>query len=234
MKKYLLILLLIGQFGNAQYNLFARQNFAKPASGSMPLTGLISYYKLDSNALDYYSSNNSVVDTDLTYVSGKVNNAVSLNGTSSKINFGIPTDFNISIGTLSAWIKTSGAGASYRSIFCKDVAWGMFLLDGVFGTYSWGSPVGFKSTGVNLNDGNWHHVVFVFDSGTANNYLYIDSVLALTTSMSIGNLTQSVFIGGNTVGQNFNGIIDEVSIYNVKLTQTDIDNIYNSGNGRTL
>jgi len=32
MKNYLLILLLIGQFSNAQYNLFARQNFAKSAS----------------------------------------------------------------------------------------------------------------------------------------------------------------------------------------------------------
>jgi len=32
MKKYLLFLLLIGQFSNAQYNLFARQNFAKSAS----------------------------------------------------------------------------------------------------------------------------------------------------------------------------------------------------------
>jgi len=32
MKKYLLILLLVSSFGNAQYNLFARQNFAKSAS----------------------------------------------------------------------------------------------------------------------------------------------------------------------------------------------------------
>jgi hypothetical protein len=34
MKKYILILLLVSTFGNAQYNLFARQNFAKTASST--------------------------------------------------------------------------------------------------------------------------------------------------------------------------------------------------------
>lgn len=198
-------------------------------------TGLVSYYKLDSNSNDSYGSNNGT-DTSVSYVSGKVNNAGSYNGSTSKTIIGNPANLQLSTGTVSFWVKTSSPGGSYRNLFGKQSAYGMFLLDGILGYYNWGTfgGSGFKSTGVDLRDGNWHHIVFVFESGTANNKVYLDGVLKLTSSMSIGSQSDNVGIAFYYSGQNINAQFDECSIYSTKLTQNEIDLLYNSGNGTTL
>jgi len=204
-------------------------------TSSVPTTGLVSYYKLDSNSNDIYGSNNGT-DTNVSYVSGKVSNAASYNGTTSKTVIGNPANLQLSTGSVSCWIKTSAAGSSYRAIFSKENAYGLFLVDGVLGFYNWGSfgGSGFKSTGVNLNDNLWHNLVLVFESSTANNYIYVDGVLKLTFSMSVLNQSNNLLIGLNSTSQYINALIDETPIYNTKLTQTEIDLIYNSGNGTTL
>lgn len=197
-------------------------------------TGLISYYKLDSNSKDYYNSNNGT-DTSVSYITGKISNAGSYNGTTSKTVIGNPIDLQISSGTISCWIKTTNPGASYRHIFGKPNAYSMFLVDGIFGIYSWAGASGFKTTGVDLRDGNWHHIAFVFESGTSLNYLYVDGVLKLTTSMTISNQATNFEIGESTPNnQKINALIDEGSVYNAKLTLAQIQLIYNSGNGITL
>jgi hypothetical protein len=202
-------------------------------TSAVPTTGLVSYYKLDSNSNDTFGSNNGT-DTSVSYIAGKINNAGSYNGSTSKTLVGNPANLQLNTGTISCWIKTSGAGSSYRSVFGKIQAYNMFLVDGVFGIYSWAGVSGFKSTGMSLNDGLWHHLAFVFDSGTSLNYLYVDGVLKLTTSMTVATQSDNVCIGSSNSIQNFNGLIDEANIYNVKLTQNQIQLLYNSGTGTTL
>ncbi len=199
-------------------------------------TGLISYYKLDSNSNDIFGSNNGV-STSVSYVSGKVNNAGSYNGTTSKTIIGNPTNLQLNSGTISCWIKASASGSSYRSVFGKTLAYNLFLVDGVLMCYNWGSfgTTGNKSTGVNLNDGNWHHIVFVFDSGVTNgSKIYIDNVLSLTFSMSVLNQTDNVCIGSSNSTQFINALIDEPNIYSTKLTATEINILWNGGAGTTL
>lgn len=200
-----------------------------------PFTGLVSYYKLDANSKDIYSGNNGI-DTSVSYVAGKIGNAASFNGSGSKTIVGNPANLQLSQGTISCWIKTSGSNTSYRSIFGKIQAYNLFLVDNVLVVYNWGSfgGSGNKSTGINLNDGLWHHVALVFESGTALNYVYIDGVLRLTFSMSVLNQTDSFCIGSSNSSSYFNGLIDEASVYNTKLSQSQIDLIYNLGNGITL
>jgi hypothetical protein len=208
---------------------------ATTVTSSVPTTGLVSYYKLDSNSNDIYGSNNGT-DTNVSYVSGKVSNAASYNGTTSKTVIGNPANLQLSTGSVSCWIKTSAAGSSYRAIFSKENAYGLFLVDGVLGFYNWGSfgGSGFKSTGVNLNDNLWHNLVLVFESSTANNYIYVDGVLKLTFSMSVLNQSNNLLIGLNSTSQYINALIDETPIYNTKLTETEIDLLYSSGQGTTL
>lgn len=204
-------------------------------TSAVPITGLVSYYKLESNSNDSQGSNNGT-DTSVTYASGKVSNAAVYNGTTSKTIIGNPANLQLNTGSISCWIKTSSAGSSYRSIFGKTDAYNMFLVDGVLIVYNWGSygGSGAKSTGVNLNDGLWHHLVFVFESGTANNFIYLDGVLILTFSMSVSNQSNNVCIGSSNSSQYLNGLIDEANVYNVKLTQNQIDILYNLGTGTTL
>ena len=205
------------------------------ATTGVPTIGLVSYYKLDSNSNDNWGSNNGT-DTSVSYVAGKIGNAGSYNGTTSKTVIGNPANLQLSTGTISCWIKASASGGSYRSIFGKTLAYNMFLLDGVLIVYNWSSygTTGNKSTGINLNDNLWHHIAFVFESGTALNYLYIDGVLKLTFSWAVLNQSDNFCIGSSNSIQNINALIDEGTVYSTKLTQNEIDLIYNSGNGTTL
>ena len=141
---------------------------------------------------------------------------------------------NINTGSVSAWIKTSNAGNSYRGIVVKQLAYGMFLRDNLFVIYDWSS--GEKSTGINLADGNWHFVGFTFQSGvTDGTKLYIDSQLKLTTTLTISNQNEGVAIGAGVnpaSAQFFTGLIDEVRIYSQALSLAEIQKHYAEGLGR--
>ena len=85
-------------------------------------------------------------------------------------------------------------------------------------------------------DGNWHHVVGVRDSVNINLYLdgsLIDST-ADTTDTSIDS-TNPLLIGAGTtvntgvIGNFFEGLIDEVSIWDTALSSDAVTEIYNSG-----
>jgi hypothetical protein len=72
-----------------------------------------------------------------------------------------------------------------------------------------------------VNDGKWHHIAAVRQSGTK--YLYIDGVLAATGSNGntiSGNGTLE--IGAYTGSYNFKGLIDDVKIWNTARTQVQV------------
>ena len=76
------------------------------------------------------------------------------------------------------------------------------------------------------------HIVIAFDSGDTKFYVNGDLKETLTTTF-----TPSGF-SGLTIGnreehtqQSVQGVIDEIGIWNKKLTQTDVTNLYNSGAG---
>ena len=79
-----------------------------------------------------------------------------------------------------------------------------------------------------LNDGKWHHVAAVYSlNGKQNNIaLYVDGVLdtsgSIPTNINTGNAV-NVRIGQRVDGiNNFDGDIDEVRIFNVARSQSDI------------
>jgi hypothetical protein len=89
-----------------------------------------------------------------------------------------------------------------------------------------------------LSSGVWHHLAVVFDkSQTGGNevQLYLDGVLqevnrslyASTNTNNFGNDPLYVFSRGGT-GEFDSGAIDDLRIYNVALTATQIQQIYNS------
>lgn len=156
---------------------------------------------------------------------------LALDGNGDYVDAGNNASVQLTKGTLSAWIKTSNAGTSYRGIVAKQGAYSMFLLDNVFVTYSWGSPVGGKSSGVTLNDNIWHHVVCTFQSTVTNGTLcYVDGVSVLTTTISVSSQSANLQVGyANANPQYFTGSIDDVRIYNQSLSLAQIQEIYLAG-----
>ena len=90
------------------------------------------------------------------------------------------------------------------------------------------------------NDGNWHHVVFTWMSGSktaSDNYtrIYIDG--SETDNDAIGNTWADaespveLVIGRNSIQSNayFNGHINDVAIFSDALTSSEVTAIYNEG-----
>jgi len=84
---------------------------------------------------------------------------------------------------------------------------------------------------------SWCHVAVTFDASKLR--LFINGALAiehnLTTEAAIAE-TGGLIIGGHRsgTGRNFDGMIDEVAIWNRVLTNTEITSLYNSGNAVTI
>lgn len=163
------------------------------------------------------------------------NNALNFDGSNDYVNCGNPAAFQIGTGTIEAWIKTGGAGSSYRGIVAKQFAYAMFLENNVLIFYDW-SGGNSQSTGVNLADNQWHHVALSFQSGVTNGTkIYLDGNLSLTSTITVSNQTVPLHIGEANASQFFNGSIDGVRIWNVVRTQAEIqaamNQELNSGTG---
>lgn len=220
------------------YALYKERTVAVNSSQNSKLTnGLVGLWSFDgadiqgSTAYDRSGSGNNGTIATTTKTIGKLGQALSFDGSSSNVNLNNPASLQLSRGTVSAWIKTSNAGISYRGIVGKDRAYGMYLLGNVFGVYDNGTAL-FRSTGVNLADNKWHHVSFSFDSGVTNGtLLYIDGVLSLTTTLTNSNQTGTARIGmgQGAASQIFSGSIDEARIYNRILSAAEIKQLYLMG-----
>ena len=79
-----------------------------------------------------------------------------------------------------------------------------------------------------LQNNRWYHAVVTFD-GT-NSRVYINGILESTDGgLVIPNVTSHISIGGWLGIQEFDGLIDEVQIYNQALTLSQIHQLYASG-----
>ncbi|MFN9688384.1 MAG: LamG domain-containing protein, partial [Bacteroidota bacterium] len=154
----------------------------------------------------------------------EASNGLNFDGVDDRVFSTNDVKFQISVGTIEGWIKTGNAGSSYRAAFGKHRAYCLYLYDNTLAIYDWGGAAN-RSTGITLNDNTWHHIAMTFKSGVTNGTLiYIDGVLKMTTTMTILNQVDP-FIIGSTIdpyGQYYNGSIDDVRVWNVIRTQTEI------------
>jgi hypothetical protein len=139
--------------------------------------------------------------------------------------------------SVSCWVKTT---ATDGSICIKRDSGTGFELGISSGKVSWylndGSGYADTNDTSTINDGEWHHIVWVFVRNDKA-YRYIDGVNSGTndsiTSIS-GSLANSIDLGIGarlkTTPDNFyTGKIDELAIYDRELTQAEITKIYNDG-----
>lgn len=152
--------------------------------------------------------------------------ALDFDGVDDNITLPTLTTLQFPEGTLEAWIKTSDAGANFRGIVCKEFAYGLFLKDNKLASYNWSAGTWVEHTTL-LNDNNWHHVALTFKNGVnGGSQLYLDGVaVGAGFTHTIANHNRYFTIGTNgTSGQNFNGEIDGVRIWNRSLCASEISN----------
>ncbi len=145
--------------------------------------------------------------------------------------------------TVSAWVKTSSPGGSFRTVISRDKTFSITLQNSVFGIYSW-ADVAFRSSGVNVADGRWHHLLVRVNAGVAaGSQCYVDGVAAgaaFLYSTQAGNATNDISIctalsATNAVFPEYvNCQADDLAVWNRPLTDSEIRQLYQRGRGGWL
>jgi len=247
MRKYLILLLLCGFIGNSQ-NLYTKQIWGNKVAPSVNLlSGLFAYYPVDSNANDLKNGYNGTA-TDITYVSGGINNEASFNGTSSRISIPNQTDFNFTDGvndkpfTLSFTytpnpvvdatvfiVSKRNSFASYQIIMVsRKIQVGLFTT--VTSAY-----IGQDSSLV-LTSGTRYKITITYDGTKLASGI---KVIINNVNTSAANLTSGTYTGmvSNTdevtIGkwlpnaQYVTGTMDDICFWNRVLTTAEITANYN-------
>ena len=141
----------------------------------------IATYMLDNNATDV-SENYNGAETNITYNTGQYGGAAVFNGSSSYIQADGIFSSSPSVMSASVWFKTTVDG-NILDIGDSSVSTAqnrIFFSSGLLYVSLNGGGGGFASTSATgLQDGNWHHIVAVWDDGTVTNgiKMYIDEQL---------------------------------------------------------
>lgn len=173
-------------------------------------------------------------------VSGKINSALSLNGTDDSINFGniLNLTGNYSV---SMWLKTtdvtgiimsklSSVGGSYWYMYCTPSGKFNVRLDGTTADAD-------ATSSASINGGTFQHLVWTYDSTTLR--LYINNSAdgssspgALGTVSNAGQLMVARWDNATSGGLFLTATWDDVRVYSGSILTTDmIAALYNSGSG---
>jgi hypothetical protein len=173
---------------------------------------------------------NGVLRGGVTYGSGRSGQGFAFNGApgTGVLVANDPT-LQINEGTVDAWIRTTDTSAGYHGIVVKQFAYGLFVNGGKLVAFDW-STGSMLNTNHSVADGQLHHVAMTFNSGvTGGTVLYVDGVSVLTTTSTVySHAGHGLAIGSgfsNASSQNFNGVIDEVHVWNRVLTGSEIAGI---------
>jgi hypothetical protein len=215
------------------------------ATTSYIVTGLSvqSTYTYRVNLIDvdgkFDTNTNSVAYTTEGYLNAY---STAFNGTNASVTLPSPQTLlgtsNIKQFSLAFWMKEMTTPALFESPLgsVSSTAWG----DG-FGFYwSNANTLAFfvndysvKSTKPSITPGQWNFIVGVFDNslGSGNIRIYVNGVAGSSGNQgaSLAVPTSALRFGLLPGGVAFNGRMDEVSLWNVALSGTEITGLYNSG-----
>ena len=204
--------------------------------------GLVAYYPFDGNADDAAGTNNGTV-TGATLTAdrfGHLNTAFSFNGINNRIDFNKSPLTNVAYWTVSAWIKpanftqqsvavqvgfdNASTGNGYGLGFV-----GYLYSSNLVGILS-GVGTGWIDSGrASPSTYQWQHVVMLRDATTTK--FFIDGIQTPSTYTTAPKTPTDFTIGSQNGLRYFNGLIDDVRIYNRALTPSEVSQLHSSEAG---
>jgi hypothetical protein len=236
-------------------------DFARLGESWLIDRSLVAHWTMDDNAADTlvfdssYYGNDGIAGQNTANITtaGKVNDALSFNGSSDMINLGTPAglenlplaDFSIAV-----WVFCEDGSASVKDgIFhaFNDNGWlfetrtnaaGERQLQFYIATSA--NATNSKSAYGSMSNNTWHHVVGVYQATTKSATLYIDGVepsyhqAVAGTGNYLSDAANEKEIGvcyiGDVHKDFFTGKIDEMKIFDKALTPEDVLALYSESN----
>lgn len=204
-------------------------------------TNLIAYLK-EEDGTDFFGGNTVTDVASPTYTAGKVNNALTLNGSTQKQTLPASLISGYSGLSLVGWVKFTAVGSFQRIVSKTDDT-----LYNIMIRLTSGNKIAFHCTtltettitgATTISTGTWYWVAATYDGANMN--LYVNSTTAEATSAKTGTLkvdtTNAASVGADGISaQEFvNGQIDEVGIWSKGLSATELIDLYNGGSGQTM
>ena len=167
--------------------------------------------------------------------------SIELDGIDDYVDCGNVTSLNgLANGSISMWFKTSNtAGQIFMAKWASGQQQFYAILYPNTRIDVYGTSIGFRSTDtMALADGNWHHLAITLDGGLTGNQrfkVYVDATaltnLGFSGPTAFSTSTSDLLIGKrNDYGfSEWNGNLDEVSIFTKTLSASEITGLYNSG-----
>ncbi|MFQ6610546.1 MAG: LamG-like jellyroll fold domain-containing protein, partial [Fidelibacterota bacterium] len=213
---------------------------------------LIAYYPIDGNSYDESGNGNGGIPMGNPSFSevdrfGEMSSAVQFDGLDDYIDCGSGLNLNIiSDQTLSFWIKTTStySGTILSKVLASSGTWTddaysiSFESDGhIYYTLRNSSENQTLISNAVVNDDNWHFITVRYDQNNVLMSIYVDGIFDNSTTGPSSILSAPdlpLYIGANyTQGDGIeypiNGILDDISIYNRVLSESEIDSLYHIG-----
>ena len=209
--------------------------------------GLVGHWTFDgkdiygTTALDKTSNNNRGTLTNGPAVTlGKIGQALDFVSASTQY-VSLGTGINPNAVTYSAWIKATSFPNAYNTIISRSngsTVYSQYFIKStgkvaVFVRSGGGSDISYNGTGSNtLTAGNWYHVAFTYDSTSGlKGYVNgsIDGTAAANGAISITATNIRIGSDPGIASREWNGIIDDVRIYNRALSADEVYQLYNMG-----
>ena len=163
---------------------------------------------------------------DTMYDSSTVSPSYAFDGTGDYIDFSNYLNFVTSNYSSGFWIKTT---ANSNLVICEKGSNDELAIQTLAGgNIRWAGTNSFDSSGVAINDDEWHYLFFV--ANDSNSFIFIDGVLNITGGNKIqgSNNSSNFLMGGRTTSFNFPGNIQLFHLYTRALSANEVLHNYNA------
>ena len=203
-------------------------------------TDLECYWNCNSNVDDSTANNyDGTRGGDAAYVSGGIlGYCLDFSGAGWVTDFGSPLTSEVNF-SVSLWFKSTqtvkGQFLTHYSGGAGD--WLQFYISQpTVGDISFNPSTGRIQIAGSWNDGDWHHVVGTYENGYTETW--IDGIKEGTNDSSPHTFSSGDYLifgayAAATGKQNYDGLLDEVGIWHKVLSDSEIAELYNSGDGLT-
>ena len=213
------------------------------ASWTPQYASIVGYWKMNGTVTDEKGSNNcTIVDgggAAPSYPTAKLSQGIRMDGANDYLNCGTSTSHDLNVGAWGGWFKLNTTASIQRLLIKRqggNYAYELFFIaaDNTFrGTVRVGAASHLATgSAVPAIANKWYHVMANYDGATL--IVYVNGVQAGSQTSPAGNIdtnnTGTLAWGADPISPTsftFNGDMDDVAVWNVSLSATEIKQIYN-------